>query len=179
MMPVYYETFKQFRKMLVQLDKWIQKAALYAQEKKFESNLYIGFRLAPNQFSFGEQVQRTCDTAKQGVSRLTGTEPPYQQGREHTLEELRARILVVIKYIDEFSRLEFDDVIDRTVSLPRWEGKYLEAHEYFIEHLIPDFYFHLVLSYEILRHNGVPLTKRDYQGEFQLRPPKPRPRIRR
>jgi uncharacterized protein len=166
MFPMYYETFKQFRKHLAQLDTCLEKASLYAKEKNFEPHLYLEFRLAPTQFPLVKQVRLTCDTAKLGISRLTGVEAPYQEDREHSIEELRVRIKEVLKYLDSFSRLEFDDTIDRTVTQPRWQGKFMNGHDYFMENVVPNFYFHFITAYSILRHNGVPLGKRDYLGEL-------------
>ena len=59
---------------------------------------------------------------------------------------------------------DFDGAESRTVSLPRWEGKKMAASDYFVEHAMPNFFFHFTTAYAILRHNGVPVGKRDYLG---------------
>jgi hypothetical protein len=60
---------------------------------------------------------------------------------------------------------------ERTVTQPRWNGKIMSASDYFMEHVLPNFYFHLSHTYAILRHNGVPLGKRDYLGTLSQREP--------
>src|SRR3954469_14551837 len=100
---MYYETFGQMKKMLGQLDKWLEAAAAYAQTKSFDPNLFLGFRLAPDQFAFARQVQVACDTAKLAASRLSGKDAPTHADTEQTVEELRARVGSVISYLDGFT----------------------------------------------------------------------------
>ena len=54
---MYFETVVQMKKMLGQLDKWLDAAAAFAQKKSFDPNLFLGFRLAPDQFGLARQVQ--------------------------------------------------------------------------------------------------------------------------
>ncbi len=166
---MYYETFGQMKKMLAQLDKWLEAADTFARAKSFEPNLFLGFRLAPDQFAFARQVQATCDVAKLAASRLTGKDAPTHPDSEQTIDELRARVRAVLAYLDGFSPRDFDGAAARVVTLPRWEGKVMNGADYFLEHAVPNFFFHLTHAYAILRHNGVPVGKRDYLGTLTLR----------
>ena len=56
---MYIDTFRQMKKMLGQLDRWLEAAGAYAKEKSFDPNLFLGFRLSPDQFPFARQVQVT------------------------------------------------------------------------------------------------------------------------
>jgi hypothetical protein len=161
---MYYATFCQMKKMLGQLDKWLDTAAASAKARSFEPTLYLGFRLAPDQFGFGRQVQIACDTAKLGASRLTGKEAPSQPDTEATLDDLHARVKVTIAYLDGFTANDFENAATATVTQPRWEGKTMTGADYFLEHVVPNFFFHLTTAYAILRHNGVAVGKRDYLG---------------
>jgi hypothetical protein len=167
---VYDETFRQMKKMLGQLDRWLEIAGTYAKEKPFDPNLYLGFRLAPDQFAFARQVQITCDTAKLAASRLSGKEAPTHPDTEQTLDELRARVQSVIGYLDGFSAKDFENAATATITQPRWEGKTMTGADYFLEHAVPNFFFHLTTAYAILRHNGVAVGKRDYLGPLTQRP---------
>src|SRR5262245_35685004 len=168
---MYYETVKQMQKMLGQLDKWLESAVAFAQSKSFDPNVFLGLRLAPDQFAFVRQVQSTCDTAKFAASRLTGKDAPSHPDTEQTLDELRTRIRAVITYLDGFSEKDFENTATRVVTQPRWEGKVMTGADYFLEHALPNFFFHLTHAYAILRHNGVPLGKRDYLGAISMRAP--------
>ena len=168
---MYYDTFLQMKKMLGQLDRWLEIAATYAKERSFDPNLFLTARLAPDQFPLVRQIQSTCDSAKLGASRLTGKDAPVHPDTEQTVDEIRARIRAVMGYLDGFSAVDFANADSRVVSTPRWEGKVLSGHDYFLEHAMPNFFFHLTHAYALLRHNGVPLGKRDYLGTLSLRTP--------
>ena len=166
---MYYRIFSQFKKQLMQLDKWLETATASAQAKSFDPNVFLGFRLAPDQFPFARQVQTACDTAKVAASRLTGKEAPSHPDTEQPLDELRARVRAVVTYLDGFSERDFEGAATRTITQPRWEGKTMTGADYFLEHALPNFYFHLTHTYAILRHNGVSLGKRDYLGALTQR----------
>jgi len=167
---MYFEMFTQMRKQLAQLDLWLEKAAEFARGKSFDPDSFLGFRLAPDQFAFARQVQIACDTAKLAASRLSGKEAPAFPDTEQTLEQLRDRIGKVIVYLEGFTSADFDGAVTRSISQPRWEGKTMSGADYFLEHAVPNFFFHLSHAYAILRHNGVALGKRDYLGTLSLRP---------
>jgi hypothetical protein len=168
---MYYESFLQMKKMLGQVNTWLDKAEAYAKERSFEPSLYVGFRLAPDQLAFARQIQIACDTAKLGASRLTGKEAPPHADNEQTLDELRVRIRSVVSYLDSFSEKDFEGSGSRSITQPRWEGKVMTGKDYFFEHVQPNFYFHAAHTYAILRHNGVPVGKRDYLGALSQRLP--------
>jgi hypothetical protein len=171
MRAMYYETLCQMKKMLGQLDKWLDAATAFAATKAFDPNLFLGFRLAPDQFPFVRQVQASCDLAKLIASRLTGKEAPSQPDTEQTIDDLHARIRATLAYLDGFSAKDFQGAATRTVTQPRWEGKVMTGSDYFLEHGIPNFFFHLTTSYAILRHNGVNVGKKDYLGALSLHNP--------
>ena len=168
---MYYEAFGQMKKTLGQLSTWLDKAEAFAKEKSFDANLFLNFRLAPDQLGFAKQVQIACDTAKLGASRLTGKEAPSHADNEQTLAELRARVASVISYLDSYSEKDFEGASTRSVTQPRWEGKVMTGKDYFFEHVQPNFYFHATHTYAILRHNGVALGKKDYLGALSQRLP--------
>jgi len=168
---MYYEMLCQMKKMLGQLDKWLEAAAAYAQAKSFDPNVFVGLRLAPDQFAFARQVQGACDTAKLLAARLAGKEAPSHPDTEQTLDELRARVRTVLAYLEGFSAKDFQGAATRVITQPRWEGKVMSGADYFLEHGVPNFFFHLTHAYAILRHNGVNIGKRDYLGALSLRAP--------
>ena len=90
---------------------------------------------------------------------------------ETTLAELRARVAATLSDLATFTEADFADLSQNTVTQPRWQGKVMSAHDYFLEHVLPNFYFHATTAYAILRHNGVPLGKKDFLGERTMRQP--------
>src|ERR1700733_346868 len=137
---MYYETFCQMKKMLAQLDKWLEAADTFAKTKPFDPNLFLGFRLAPDQFPLARQVQTACDTAKLAASRLSGKEAPSHPDTEQTIDELQTRVRSVVAYLETFSEKDFDAAATRTITQPRWEGKVMTGKDYFLEHALPNFF---------------------------------------
>lgn len=156
-------------KTLHNLSTMIDKSAKYAESKKFEADVLLNSRLAPDQFNFLRQVQIACDTAKLGISRLTGKDAPVHDDSEKTLPEVKARLESVIGYLKKFTAEDFKEAATKKVTTPRWEAKYLTGDDYMAHHVIPNFYFHVTTAYAILRHNGVEIGKKDYLGELPFK----------
>lgn len=169
---MFYEmTVPQFTKVLNNLNQIFTKAQAHADAKKFEVDVLLNFRLAPDQFNFIRQVQIACDTAKLGAARLTGKDKdaPVHDDKEKTLAELRTRIESTISYLNTFKASDFKGAEERRISQPRWEGKYLNGIEFLAQHALPNFYFHITTAYSILRHNGVDIGKKDYLGAMPFK----------
>ncbi|TGK01019.1 DUF1993 domain-containing protein [Leptospira semungkisensis] len=166
---IYDLTISQFIKVLGNLKRFIERGEAHAESKKFDMDVLLNARLAPDQFHFIRQVQIACDTAKLGVSRLTGKQAPVHEDKEKTLPEIKSRIDDVVGFLRTFSEADCKEAAAKTISLPRWEGKHLTGAEYTIQHMVPNFYFHITTAYDILRHNGVDLGKKDYLGDLPLR----------
>jgi uncharacterized protein len=159
----------EMKKMLRGLDSWLTKASSHAESKKFDTGVLVQSRLAPDMFPLVRQIQTACDTAKLGTARLAGKEAPSHADTETTFAELSARIHSVVAYLDTFSEKDFADVETRTISLPRWEGKSMTVVDYFVEHAIPNFFFHTTMVYALLRQAGVEIGKRDFLGALTLK----------
>ena len=77
----------------------------------------------------------------------------------------------MLAYLEGFSAKDFEGAATRVITQPRWEGKVMSGADYFVEHAMPNFNFHLTTAYAILRHNGVAVGKRDYLGPLSLTTP--------
>lgn len=161
---MYLSTFQQFSKMLKNLNSLLEKGAGFADSKKFEMEVLLNSRLAPDQFNLIRQIQIACDSAKLGASRLTGKEAPSHPDTEKTLGELKSRIESVVSYLGTLKDQDFSGAESKRITQPRWEGKSLSGDEYFHQHVTPNVYFHITTAYSILRHNGVDIGKKDYLG---------------
>ena len=166
---MYLEQIGQMKKMLGQLDTWLDKATAHAKTKSFDANTLLQSRLAPDQFPLVRQIQVACDTAKLATARLAGKDAPSHPDTETTIDEIRARVASVRKYLDGFTAKDFEGAAERTISQPRWEGKTMSGADYFREHATPNFFFHMTHAYALLRHAGVDVGKRDYLGPLSLR----------
>lgn len=165
----YQAVMVQFAKMLKNLSGLLDKSAQFANEKKFDVEILLQSRLAPDQFNLIRQVQITCDTAKASAASLANKEVPTHPDTEKSLTDLKARIETVISYLNTFKAQDFTGAGERKIFRPRWEGKYLSGEEFLIEHALPNFYFHLTTAYSILRHHGVVIGKSDYLGPLNYK----------
>jgi hypothetical protein len=168
-MNLYDATVPIFTKLLTGIDKWLDKATAHAQAKKFDVDSLAGARLAPDQYSFVRQIQGACDQVKYTVAKLTGKEPPKHPDTEKTIAEIRQRIHTVIEYLATFTREDFAGAEERPCSHTWMGGKSLRGGDYLDHFALPNFYFHLVTAYDILRHNGVDVGKMDYIVSLPLR----------
>jgi hypothetical protein len=167
---MYYDiTITQFTKMLKNLNFILDKGALQAEAKKFDVEVLLNSRLAPDQFNLIRQVQIACDTAKLAAARLAGKEAPVYEDNEKNLNDLKARIEKTINYLGTFKTDDFSGASERKITHPRWEEKYLNGHDFLIEHALPNIYFHVTTAYSILRHNGVDVGKKDYLGDMPFK----------
>jgi hypothetical protein len=152
-----------FVAMLRNLDAILVKALAYAAAKKLAPSVLPAARLFPDMFALVRQVQIACDHAKGASARLAGVEVPKFEDNEATLEELRARVARTIAFVESISAAQFDGAEERDIVLQAG-GRELrfKGMPYLLGFALPNFYFHLVTAYNILRHNGVDIGKRDY-----------------
>ena len=168
---MYLAIFSQMKKQLGQIKIWLDAATTAAKGRSFDPDLFLATRLAPDQFPLTRQIQVACDTAKLGASRLTEKPAPSHADDEKTIADLRARIDSTIEYLDGFSEADFEGAATRSITTPRWEGKTMAGADFLVEHVVPNFYFHLAHAYALLRHAGVQVGKRDYLGQLSMRAP--------
>lgn len=168
-MSLYQASVPQLKKMLNNLDKWLDAAVAHAAKKSFEPSVLLNARLAPDQYPLTRQIQACCDGAKFTAARLTGKESPKHPDTETTLDELRARIRSVVEYLDTFTEADFADAKERVITLPFMPGKALSSADYLNEMSLPNFYFHATTAFAILRHNGVDIGKMAFLGSLNLR----------
>src|SRR5262245_57439339 len=117
-MALMYAQIVQLKKMLDNLDRWLEKSIGHAKAKNFDQNVFVVARLAPDQYPLARQVQSACDSAKFVAARLTGKEAPKHADTEQTVDELRARVRVVVDYLDRFKEDDFAGAETRVIELP-------------------------------------------------------------
>ena len=158
-----------FRTMLGNLSHLLEKAQAHAQARKFDPQVLVTYRLAPDMLPLSRQVQIACDAAKNGVARISGVEAPRFEDNETTFEELRARIAKTLAWLDTVSAAKLDGTEDKDITFPvgRESTRTMKAEAYLKHWALPNLFFHVTTAYAILRHNGVDLGKADYLAGAQ------------
>jgi uncharacterized protein len=154
-----------FAKTLGNLSAILDKAAAHAEAKKIDPAVLLAARLYPDMFPLTKQVQVACDFAKGTVARLAGEEPPKYDDNETTIEALKARIARTVDYVQGFPAARLAGAEERDVQMKiRDQTLSFKGLPYLAHMALPNFFFHATTAYDILRHNGVELGKRDFIG---------------
>lgn len=152
-----------FQKQLAALEAILDKAAEQAAAKKFDFAVLLGSRLYPDMFNLTRQVQLATDFAKAAPARLAGTEVPSFPDTETTLPELKERIAKIQALLSGYKPEQFTGAEDRQLTLKvGGQEVTLSGRDYLLHVAFPNFYFHCATAYDILRHNGIEIGKRDF-----------------
>lgn len=155
--PVLTRTLKALRGVLA-------KAEAHVGAKKLDETALTTFRLYPDMFPLSRQVQIASDMAK-GVARLAGIDPPAYEDNEKTFAELMARIDKTVEFLNTLQAAQIDGSETRVVTLKMRTGSMdFQGQDYLLGFVLPNVYFHCTTAYNILRHNGVEIGKRDFLG---------------
>lgn len=168
-MSMHHQTAQQFSRMLTNVGRFMDKAEEFAKAKKFEPDVFLTQRLAPDMYPFAKQIQIACDMAKNGTARLAGQEAPKYEDNEKTWDEVRQRLKKTIAYLGTFKADDFKGAEDRRITLPWAPDQYMIGSEYLVEMLNPNLYFHCAAAYAILRNGGVDVGKSDFIGDATMR----------
>jgi uncharacterized protein len=164
-MSLYDSSVPAFVQILTSLKAILEKAEAHAAAKKFAPENLLSARLFPDMLPLTRQVQIACDHAAKACARLTGAEVPTFPDTETTFAELKARIAKALETVKSFRKEQFEGAGDRDITLPLGgEPMTLKGSRYLAHFALPNFYFHAVTAYDILRANGVEIGKRDFLG---------------
>jgi uncharacterized protein len=153
---------------LTNLSAILDKATQHAAARKIDPAVLLGLRLFPDMLPFTKQVQLACDFAKGAAARLSGNEPPKFADEEKTIDELKARIAKTIDYVKGFKPAQIDGSEDRAIAIPIGGQTYnFKGQGYLLGMVLPNFFFHLTTAYDLLRHGGVEIGKRDFLGPLE------------
>ncbi|EDX87257.1 hypothetical protein S7335_4964 [Synechococcus sp. PCC 7335] len=138
------------------------KHLLQVAQTHFGDESFLQKRITADMLPFGTQIAFTCNQPRnfalwcegKPMDNLNPDVPSCVQAYEHitNTQALLSGIRVEDAQLDELARIELG------------QGAYIElpGNAYINEFLVPNFYFHLVTAYDILRMAGVDIGKRDY-----------------
>ena len=154
-----------FVQFLTSLSAVLDKAAAYAEAKKVDPSVLLNTRLAPDMFPLLRQVRAATDHAISAGGRLAGVDLPTFSNNEATIPELKDRIAKTIEFLKGLKPAQIDGTEDKdiTIKLGANERKFT-GYELLQNFILPNFYFHCTTAYDILRHCGVELSKRDFMS---------------
>jgi hypothetical protein len=165
---LYASSIPLFKQMLGGLKSVLAKAEAHAVDKKIDPNALLQARLFPDMFPLLKQVQVATDFAKGVAHRLADVEVPKMDDAELTFADLQARIDKVLALMDGLDAAQFEGAATREIVTQAGtpKEKRFTGQSYLVNYGLPHFFFHTTTAYNILRHNGVEVGKRDYIGTY-------------
>lgn len=149
----------------------LDKAEAYAEAKKIDAAVLLNARLFPDMLPLTRQVQIASDLAKNCGARLAEIDPPRYEDTENTIAELKARLSKTVAFLKSLDTKKIDESADREITFPLGgtnKGQ-MKGADYLHHFVVPNFYFHVTTAYDILRHNGVEIGKRDFIGVIPMK----------
>jgi len=164
---LYAASVSVFRQILASLATILEKAESHADARKIDHDALLQARLFPDMFPLVRQVQLATDFAKGAGARLAGIEVPRFEDNERDFAGLQARLEKTLAFLDSVPREAVDAGAGRDVTIGTGANqRQFSGLPYLLHYALPQFYFHATTAYDILRHNGVEIGKRDFIGSF-------------
>ena len=165
-MPSMYDaSVPVFLRALKNLSAILGKGEAFAKETGIDPAELVETRLIADMDPLRAQIQRASDSAKGAAARLSGSEIPRFADEEKSFAELQERIRKTVVYLESFTPKQIDGSETREVTINvRREAHVMKGQDYLFQFALPNFFFHVTTAYDILRHRGVPIGKKDYLG---------------
>lgn len=148
------------------LSALLDHGAAYAKARGIDPAVLLNMRLYPNMFSLAQQIGETNRHAMLASALLARRDPPVFPSGEADMAELKSRIGSVVDFMQRLPPNEIDGAEDREVVFTFRNGntRKFTGRSLLLTFSVPQFFFHLTTAYDILRHAGVDLVKKDFLG---------------
>jgi hypothetical protein len=165
---MYINSVPVLKQLLNALKAILSQADAHVIANSIEPDALLQARLYPNMFSLIKQVQIAADFARGISARLAGVAVPIYEGKEKSFADLDALLAQTLEFLDsadssKFAGSEKNEIVLRP-GTPK--EKKLTGQAYLSNYGLPQFLFHVTTTYAILRHNGLPIGKRDFMGAY-------------
>jgi uncharacterized protein len=166
--PMYLNSVPAFKQLLNALRTILAQADAHVLAKSIEPDAFLQARLSPDMFPLVKQVQIAADFARGISARLAGVSVPVYEGKEKSFADLDGLLVQTLAFLDgldpaKFAGSETNEIVLRP-GTPK--EKKLSGQVYLSNYGLPQFLFHVTTAYAILRHNGLPIGKRDFMGVY-------------
>ena len=165
---LYSVTVPVLKQMLMALSDVLKKGEEYSQQRKFDPLNLLQSRLFPDMLPLSRQVQIACDFAQSVPMRIAGLEVAAYEDTEQSFAELQQRILKTLGLINALraEQLDCSEVKEIVLRPGTPKEKKLSVQDYALKYGMPQFFFHVTTAYNLLRHNGVEIGKKDFMGSY-------------
>ncbi len=166
--PMYTHSVPVFKQLLTALKAILAQADAHAAAKSMEPDALLQARLYPDMFPLVKQVQIAADFSRGISARLAGIEVPAYEGKERSFADLDALLARTLEFLDSVKSAQFEGSETKEIVLRPGtpKEKKLSGQAYLANYGLPQFFFHVTTAYNLLRHNGLSIGKRDYMGAY-------------
>ena len=156
-----------FTPFLDNLSDLLDHAAAHAEKRQIDPAILLHSRLYPNMYNVIGQVGESVRHAVTACALLAGIDPPVFPEREPDIPELKARIAIAKHFIKNIPLAQIDGTEQKPVVFTFKNGstRSFDGQSLLLTFSVPQFFFHVTTAYDILRHCGVELVKRDFLGK--------------
>lgn len=162
---IYTVSVPVFIRQIDNLSRILAKAESFAGERNIAAETILNYRLAADMLPFSRQVQIVSNSAKGAAARLIGKDIPRYEDNEKTFAELGQRLEKTRAYLAGLDKKDFDGADNRSIELKiGGDMVTFDGMTYLLDFALPNFYFHYTTAYDILRHAGLGIGKRDFLG---------------
>ena len=155
-----------FRQFLGSLSELLDRAAAHAEARGIDPQVLLNARLYPNMYNLTRQVGEANRHASVACGLLAGVAPPVLPDHELGIAELKACIAATMEFIGGLRPDQIDGTAEKEVTFRFRNGseRKFTGRSLLLTFSVPQFFFHVTTAYDILRHCGVELVKKDFLG---------------
>jgi len=166
--PMYTNSVPVFKQLLSALKAILAQADAHAAANSVEPDAFLQARLYPDMFPLVKQVQIAADFARGISARLAGVDVPVYEGKEKSFADLAGLLGQTMAFLESVNPSKFEGSEAKEIVLRPGtpKEKKLSGQAYLANYGLPQFLFHVTTAYALLRHNGLPIGKRDFMGVY-------------
>ena len=164
---IYETSVLTYIRQLENFSEILKKAQIHLTNKKIDEQVFVNARLFADMLPLSKQIQIACDFAKSSCARLASVEIPSFPDNEKTFDEFFERITKTVNFLITFKAEHFASSAEKKISYSAHGMDFnFIGRDYLLNFALPNFYFHFVTAYSILRNQGVELGKADFIGKI-------------
>ena len=158
-----------YRQFLRSLHRVLDKSETHCAEKGLDPTSVLATRLIEDMQPLTFQVMQAISHSVGALATIRGQQRPRASGLD-SFAGCKQAVDQALAELDAIQPADLEDVASNTVELklPGRELKFT-AQGFLLSYAMPQFFFHVTTAYDILRHKGVPIGKRDFLGRIQLK----------
>ena len=163
---MYQSSVEVFSQFLNSLSDLLDRAAVFAESRQIDPAVLLAARLYPDMYNLTRQVGEANRHAVLACALLADVPPPVFPDTEPDIAQLKTRIAIAIDFIQSLRPDQINGTAEKEVVFTFRNGarRKFTGRSLLLTFSVPQFFFHVTTAYDILRHCGVDIVKKDFLG---------------